>query len=93
MNLRWTKKKPKLNKECILIVAQWMHYHKPFHWEYTLYTVERVDGYDDNDNPIYYFGLLCANRDEWGDIDDLKADKYCVLPLLKLLTNPTGLIK
>ena len=74
INAKWSKTKPKFNKECILIIAIWIEDH----WEYTLYTIEMVE------NPEgWYFGLICDDGEEWGDIDDLQADKYLVLPPLR----------
>jgi hypothetical protein len=84
MNLRWTKKKPKLNKECLLITAQ--NWGKEQGWSYTAFSIEKVEC-----DGRWYLGIITSDGDEWGDIDDLKADKYLVLPLLKPLTNnPTG---
>lgn len=77
--MKWVTKKPKFNKECLLIVATWI----AGYWEYDIFTVEKVDGYNEEDEPCYYWGLICKEGDEWGDINDLVADKYLVLPLLK----------
>jgi len=75
--MNWTNIKPVFKEECILIVANNWNNPEP-HWEYTLYTVEKV-----NTDEGWYLGLFEDGGDEWGDLDDLKADLYCVLPLLE----------
>lgn len=78
----WSKIKPNFNEECILIVATWFKNNHNLHWEYTLYTVEKIQGYNSKDEPSYYWGLICDDGEEWGDITDLKADLYFTMKLL-----------
>lgn len=78
--MNWTNEKPDFNEECLLITAN----NFSGMWAYKLWTIEKleIDGH-------WYLGLLCEDGEEWGDLDDLKADLYCVLPLLELTTpNP-----
>jgi len=80
--IKWVTKKPKFNKECLLLTATWMNYHEPHYWDYSLFTIAQADGEDNEGNLGWYWGIF-KDDDEWGDIDDLTADKYAVLPLLK----------
>lgn len=73
---KWVTKKPSLNKECLLITA--INYGKEQGWAYHVWTVEKQDC-----DGKWYYALLENGEDEWGDIDDLCADKYAVLPLIK----------
>jgi hypothetical protein len=82
MNLRWTKKKPIRWKECILLTATWMNYTHPGYWDYTLFTVKLDLGENSEGENAWYWAIF-KDDDEWGDLADLKADKYCILPLLK----------
>ena len=66
--LRWTKRKPKLSKECLLIAATLIDRK----WDYALFQILKID-YADK----WYWGICTADGDEWGDYTDLKADKYC----------------
>ena len=75
-------KKPKFNKECLLITATWMNYHEPHYWDYKLFEIKQADGETEAGEPGWYWGIF-LDGDEWGDIDDLTADKYAVLPLIK----------
>lgn len=75
---KWKVEKPKKWKECILITATLFNDR----WEYTLFTVEKVNGEEG-----WYWGLICDDGEEWGDIDDLKADLYLVMRPLKTETD------
>lgn len=71
--MNWTKEKPKCDHECILLTASRFHNH----WEYGIFTVEKAD-----DGDHFYWGLF-EDGCEWGDVDDLQADLYLEMPLLK----------
>ena len=76
--LNWTRKKPKFNsksKECILIAATKINER----WEYTLFEMRKME-YEDK----WYWGIITADGDEWGDYADLKAQLYYTMPLLKV---------
>jgi hypothetical protein len=78
----WTTVKPKRFKEdCLLLTASWIDY-----WDYTLFEIKRTFDYDDNDKQIWYWGIF-KDCDEWGDYVDLKADRYRILPMLKIKNN------
>lgn len=73
--MKWTKKKPKLTEECLLITA---HYFGGMTgWNYHLYEIKKTD-FEDK----WYWGIF-DDGDEWGDYADLKAELYYVLPILK----------
>ena len=77
----WISVKPKNDKEFILITA---NYFSPLHdeknngyWEYTLWEVTKVEG-----EKGWYYGLCCADGEEWGPYEDLQAELYLVMPKL-----------
>lgn len=74
--VRWFKKKPKANKECLLLVANFFEGK----WEYTLYLVIKV--YFEHSKGFYY-GLCNSDGEEWGDYNELTADLYCIIKPLK----------
>jgi hypothetical protein len=84
--LNWKTTKPKRWTECILITATWMNYGEPHYWDYSLFTIQKVDGYNDKDEPAWYWGIF-KDGDEWGDIADLTADKYLILLPLKNINH------
>ncbi len=67
----WVTEKPVITQDCILIAATKIREY----WDYTLFEIEYC-------NEAGYFMIL-DDGDEWGDIGDLKADKYLVLQPLK----------
>ena len=71
----WSKKKPELDEECLLITA---NQNATGEWDYSIWIIEKIYGEDG-----WYLGLLCGDGEECGDKDDLRADLYCVLPALK----------
>jgi len=71
----WVTEKPNLEKECLLITASKFGTR----WEYTVFTIQKQDGEEG-----WYWGLFSGDGDEWGALEDLKADLYKVLPLLTL---------
>ncbi len=72
--MNWTKRKPKFTKECLLIVAS--KFAKQ--WEYQIFKILKTGNEDG-----WYWGWFTGDGEEYGDIADLKAEKYLVLPLLK----------
>jgi hypothetical protein len=67
----WLTEKPEFNKECIFATRQeWGGFY-----EYNIWMIERIDGEDG-----WYWGLLTGDGDEWGAIEDLKADAYFIIP-------------
>lgn len=72
--LNWSKKKPKADKECLLLVATFIGGR----WDYTLYQILKTE-FEDK----WYWGIFTADGDEWGDYSDLTAERYCRMKLLK----------
>ena len=72
-SLRWSERKPKLSKECLLIIATLIDRK----WDYALFQIIKID-FEDK----WYWGICTTDGDEWGNYSDLKADKYCEMKLL-----------
>ena len=72
--INWTSKKPKFDKECLLITASKIANN----WEYSVWTIKQL-----NNEDFWYWGWLNGEGEEYGDLNDLRADKYLVLPFLK----------
>lgn len=70
----WSKKKPKADKECLLIAARLL----AGKWDYNLFQILKTT-FENK----WYWGIFTADGDEWGDYSDLKADKYRRIDLLK----------
>lgn len=69
--MNWTSVKPKFNKDCILVTADKIHEF----WEYKTWVIKLVNH---GDGP--YMAWLDGFGDEYGDIDDLQAQKYLIIP-------------
>lgn len=70
----WLTTKPTFTEECILITASKVRDK----WDYNFWLIEKLDDMEDK----WYWGILCPDGDEWGDISDLEAEKYLVIPKL-----------
>ena len=67
----WTNTKPDGKEPCVFISAtKW----RKGHWMYSVWEIKRVDGPDG-----WYLGLCDRDGEEWGDLEDLKADLYMIL--------------
>lgn len=78
----WTKEKPEFTEECLLITAS--HYtrnNEPIVWNFSVWQIKKLDGEDDAGNPAWYWGWLNGEGEEYGDLADLHAQMYLVLPL------------
>lgn len=76
----WCTDKPVFDMECIFATASL--FAKEYY--YSIWEIKKCDGENDRGEPAWYYGLLDGDGDEWGDIDDLKADKYLILPPLNI---------
>ena len=76
---KWLDEKPefeKNNTECAFVTA--CMFNKI--WEYSAWSTMLLLGEDESGEPAYYLGLLDEYGEEWGALEDLKADKYYILP-------------
>lgn len=64
--MEWLTDKPIFKDDCVLITASLYHCH----WEYNTWIIEHRNG---------YWNWLTRDGEEYGDIEDLKADRYCIL--------------
>ncbi len=64
----WSKEKPVLEEECLLIIANRIYEEK---YEYALFEINKIDNGDG-----WYYAISEQGGDEWGDYDDLKAELY-----------------
>lgn len=71
MKGQWTNIKPDGKKECVFATAS--YYGK--RWDYNIWQIMKVDGIDG-----WYLGLCNGDGEEWGDLNDLQADLYMILP-------------
>jgi hypothetical protein len=70
----WMDEKPEFTEECILVTAQ--KYNSG--WEYSIYQIFKT-----SHEGIAYMGWFSDIHTEYGDLPDLKANKYLTMPLLK----------
>lgn len=63
----WSSKKPTFTEDCWLVTN-----HKT---GYNIWQIKKIES-DDG----WYWGWLDSNGDEYGDIEDLDAEGYVVLP-------------
>lgn len=72
----WLTEKPDFTEECILICASYWAIGNQY--EYTLYQVKKWHG-----RKGWYLALLSGDGDHWGPLEDLEANLYKTMPLLK----------
>lgn len=72
--MKWSKKKPKFDKECLLLTAVKIRGE----WEFTVYIIKKIEC-----DGKWYMGWLDGQGEEYGDLADLTSQLYMVLPLLK----------
>ena len=71
---KWTTIKPEFKKECLLITAN--KFGKEY--EYSFWEIKKI-----HTDKGYYMGLLTSDGYEYGALEDLFAEKYLMLKLLK----------
>lgn len=79
ISAEWVDKRPEFTEECIMLTA---HKYKD-EWEYKSWLIVAVAGVNEKEEAAWYWGLCEMNGEEWGDMDDLSADLYIIIPLLK----------
>lgn len=67
----WTTIKPEFKEGCLLVTANLIRKE----WEYEAWIVKMINNGEGN-----YMALLQGDGEEWGPLEDLKADKYLILP-------------
>jgi hypothetical protein len=68
---QWTNIKPDLKEECILVTAKiW-----PRYTEYDIWEIKWIEGECGD-----YLGIFNNEGVEWGDIEELGADLWMILP-------------
>lgn len=75
---QWSDTKPEFTEECILITACKIKLPLSHHWQYDLFEVIQINGEDG-----WYWGLCEPAGEQWGALEEFKADKYYTMPLLK----------
>lgn len=73
--MNWQYLKPDFIEECILITASKIKDE----WHYNFFMIEKLDDMNNN----WYWGILDTYGEEWGDLADLEAEKYLVIPKLE----------
>lgn len=63
-------KKPKWNKDCLVITANKIIGE----WDYAMYQIKKLHSDEGS-----YWGWLTSDGEEYGDIEDLIAQKYLIL--------------
>lgn len=69
--MEWSFLKPDLTEECVLVTATKIKDH----WDYNIWCIEKI-----NCDGSWYMGWLTGDGEEYGDLADLQADKYLILP-------------
>lgn len=69
----WVTDKPDFKEECLVIAASKIGGS----WDYSVFVIKK-----EYSEEGVYMAIFTGDMDEWGDIDDLSADKYFVMPLL-----------
>lgn len=69
--MQWTTTKP--SEPCVFVAAQ--YYLNRNVWDHEIYELKWIDTGDG-----LYLCILTGDGDEWGALEDLTADKYCILP-------------
>lgn len=64
--MEWIDTKPDIKMNCVLLTATLICGF----WEYHVWIIEHRNG---------YWNWLTGDGEEYGDIEDLRADRYCIL--------------
>jgi len=73
--MKWQKEKPDFKDECLVICANKI---KEI-WHYNLFEIRLLES--ENESSYYYMGWL-EDGEEVGDLADMEAQLYLVIPLL-----------
>jgi hypothetical protein len=72
----WTDTKPQEWEDCTLVCASFIKARSESYWHYNMYQIL----YTHSDEGWYW--AVFQDETEWGDLADLQADKYIMLPPL-----------
>jgi hypothetical protein len=70
---QWTKQKPVLDRECILLTLTYYD-----GWNLQSFEIREVADMC-SENIGFYYGIHELDGEEWGDYDELEAEYYCIL--------------
>lgn len=77
---KWLTEKPEFTEECTFVTAtKYEVLDEDPYWDYSVWQIKKIDGYNDKDEPAWYYGLLNGDGEEWGDLDDLTVDLYYII--------------
>lgn len=68
---KWLDVKPEFTNECLVIAAVKIQDE----WEYSIYEIKKLI----DDEGKWYWGWLTGDGEEYGDLNDFKADKYMII--------------
>jgi hypothetical protein len=84
----WITEKPDFKGECVFVTATTYNRNdEGLIWDYKVWQIKKLDGENDKGEEIWYWGLLNGDGEEWGDLEDLRADMY------KIISAPTNSLK
>lgn len=77
---KWIDGTPEIKEECVFVSASKWHFPlgEPY-YEYGVWEVKLLEGIDEADKPMYYFGLITGDGDVWGDLADFRCDKFYII--------------
>ncbi len=76
---RWVREKPDFKEECVFITAtDYIRNREPLMWDYKVWQLKWLEGENDKGESAFYLGLLNGDGEEYGDLEDLVADRYFI---------------
>lgn len=77
--MNWTTEKPEPVDGRVFASASWIKQNgiNVGYWDYSIWTMVRM-----STDEGAYIALCDGMGEEWGDLSDMDADKYCILPAL-----------
>ena len=77
---KWLTEKPEFTEECTFVTAtKYNRNGEDLYLDYSIWQIKKMDGEDKYGDPIWYWGLLNGDGEEWGDLDDLTVDLYYII--------------
>jgi hypothetical protein len=78
---KWVKEKPEFDAECIVICVVSYTINGKIETDYSSYMVKQIDGYNSAGEQAWYWGWLDLDGEEQGDLADMTASAYYVIPI------------